>query len=72
MNNDSKTALKIAFVAIVMLLVLFAGGTMSGMTMYGSMMTDGTMGGIGLMWVPGLLLLALGVLVGWLLFGQQE
>ena len=72
MNATTKTALVIAFAVVVVLLLLFGGGTMTGTTMSGGMMGSGTMGGIGWMWIPTLLILGLGVLLAWVIFGQKK
>lgn len=72
MNATTKTALAIAFAAVVVLLLLFGGGAMTGGTMSGGMMGNGAMGGIGWMWIPTLLVLGLGVLLAWIIFGQKK
>jgi len=65
MNATTKTALIIAFTIVVALLLLFGGGTMTGATLSGGMMGNGTMGGISWMWVPTLLMLGLGAVLVW-------
>lgn len=72
MNPITKTALVIAFVIVVVLLLLFGGGTMTGVTLSGGMTGNGTMGGISWMWIPALLMLGLGVLLVWVIFGQKK
>lgn len=72
MNETNKTALVIAFVVAVVLLLLFGGGVMTGTTMSGGMMGNGAMGGIGWMWIPALLMLGLVVLLVWAIFGQKK
>lgn len=72
MNATNKTALVLAFVLAVVLLLLFGGGTMTGATLSGGMMGNGTMGGIGWMWIPTSLVLGLGVLLAWVIFGQKK
>lgn len=72
MNNANKAALVIAFVVAVALLLLLGGGAMTGTTMSGGMMGSGTMGGIGWMWIPASLVLALVVLLVWVIFGQKK
>ncbi len=72
MNETNKTALVIAFVIVVVLLLLFGGGTMTGATLSGEMMGNGAMGGIGWMWIPTLLMLGLGVLLVWVIFGKKK
>ena len=72
MNATTKTALVIAFAIVVVLLVLFGGGTMTGARLSGGMMGNGAMGGISWMWIPTLLVVGLGVLLVWVIFGQKK
>ena len=72
MNESNKTALIIAFVIVLVLLLLFGGGTMTGATLSGGMMGNGAMGGISWMWIPTLLMVGLGVLLVWVIFGQKK
>ena len=72
MNTATKIVLVIAFAIAVMLLLLLGGGAMTGTMMSGGMMGNGAMGGIGWMWLPALLILGLGVLIAWLIFGQKK
>ena len=71
MNAANKTALVIAFVVVVVLLLLFSGGAMTGATMSGGMMGSGMMGGISWMWIPTLLTLGIGILLGWAIFEKK-
>lgn len=71
MNATNKTALVIALVVVVMLFLLFGGGAMTGATMSGGMMGSGMMGGISWMWIPTLLTLGIGILLGWAIFGKK-
>jgi len=70
-NATSKTALVIAFVVVVVLFLLFGVGAMTGGTLSGGMMGSGMMGGISWMWIPTLLTLGIGILLGWAIFGKQ-
>ena len=72
MNETNKAALMIAFAIVILLLLLFGGGTMTGATLSGGMMGNGAMGGISWMWIPTLLMLGLGALLVWLIFGQKK
>ena len=72
MNATNKTALVIAFAVVLVLLLLFGGGAMSGATLSGGMMGTGAMGGINWMWIPTLLMLGLGALLVWVIFGQKK
>ena len=71
MNATNRTALVIAFVVIVVLCLLFGGGAMTGATLSSGMMGSGMMGGISWMWIPTLLTLAIGILLGWAIFGKK-
>lgn len=76
MQASGKTILVIAFVATAALFVLFSGGMatgamMSGGFMGGGMMGGGVMGGISWMWIPTVLTLALGVLLGWAIWAKK-
>lgn len=71
MNESSKTPLVIAFVGVVVLFLIFGGGAMTGSMMSGGMMGHGRIGGFSWIWIPTLLTLGLGVLLGWLIFGKK-
>jgi hypothetical protein len=72
MNATNKTALVIAFVVVVVLFLLFGGGAMTGgAALTGGMMRSGTMGGISWMWIPTLLTLGIGILLGWAIFRKK-
>lgn len=72
MNATTKTVLVIAFAIVVLLLLLFGGGAMTGATLSGGMMGNGAMGGISWMWIPTLLMLGLGSLLVWVVFGHKN
>jgi hypothetical protein len=72
MNESSKTPLVIAFVVVVVLFLIFGGGAMTGSMMSGGMMGHGWIGGLSWMWIPTILTLCLGVLLGWVIFGQKK
>lgn len=71
MNDTAKTVLVIAFVAVVLLFLLFGGGMATGTMMSGGMMGGGRMGGLSWMWIPTLLTLGLGILLGWAILGKK-
>lgn len=72
MNEMSKTPLIIAFVVVVVLFLIFGGEMMTGSMMSGGMMGHGWIaGGFSWMWIPTLLTLGLGLLLGWLIFGKK-
>jgi hypothetical protein len=84
MSESNKTTLVIALVVVVVLFLIFGGGAMTG-SMIGSGMMGQGQGGIGgyrmgqgwidggfsWMWIPTLLTLALGVLLGWAIFAKK-
>ena len=70
MNDSGRTPLVFAFVVVVVLFLIFGGGAMTG-SMGGGMMGQGWMGGYSWMWIPTLLTLCLGVLLGWAIFGKK-
>ena len=72
MIDSNKTALVIAFAIVVVLLLLFDGGTMTGATLSGGMMGNEAMGGINWMWIPTSLMLGLVALLVWVIFGQKK
>jgi hypothetical protein len=82
MNESSKTPLIIAFVVAVALFLIFGGGAMTDSMLGGGMMRQGGIGGYRMgqgwinggfswMWIPTLLTLGLGVLLGWAAFGKK-
>jgi hypothetical protein len=71
MNTANKTALVIAFVVVVVLFLLFGGGAMTGTARSGGMMGSGMMGGTSWMWIPALLTLGIGIVVGLAIFGKK-
>jgi hypothetical protein len=71
MNESSKTPLVIALLVVVVLFLIFGGWAMTGSMMGGGMMGHGRIGGFSWMWIPTLLTLGLGVLLGWVIFGKK-
>ena len=72
MNTTTNTPLVIAFVAVVVLFLLFGGGAMTGGMMNGGMQGSGWMGERSWMWTPSLLALGLGIVLGWVIFKKKE
>ena len=72
MNENNKTAFIVAFAIVLVLLLLFGGGTMSGAMLSGGMMGNGAMGGISWMWIPTLLVAGLAALFIWIIFGEKK
>ena len=72
MNATNKTALVIVFSIVVVLLMLFGGGAMTGATLSGGMMGNGAMGGISWIWIPTVLMIGLGAVLVWAIFGQKK
>jgi len=71
MNVTNKTGSVIAFGIVVVLFLLFGAGAMTGTTMTGGMMGTGYMGGISWMWLPTVLTLGVGILLGWAIFRNK-
>lgn len=61
-----------ALAVALMLILIFGSGSMSGSMMSGWMTGQGRIGGYTLMWVPTLLAVGIGVLLGWILFGRKR
>lgn len=72
MNSTTKTVLLIAF-AIVAVMLLFGGGMMgNGVMSGGGMMGNNMMGGTHWMGLPALVMVGIGALLVWVLFGQKK
>ncbi|MGZ8842263.1 MAG: hypothetical protein ACXW18_01295 [Pyrinomonadaceae bacterium] len=82
MNKSSKTPLVIALVVVVVLFLFFGGGAMTGSMLGGGMMGQGGTGGYRMghglinggfswMWIPTLVTLGLGILLGWAVFAKR-
>lgn len=71
MNTTTKKTLLIAFAVVIVLFLIFSGGTMTGGMMSGGMMGSGMMAGINWMWIPTFLTLGLGILLGWVIFAKN-
>jgi len=74
-QNGSSIALILAFIVVVLLFLFLGGGMatggmMGGGMMGGGMMSGGMMGGSWL-WLPTLLTLGVGILLGWVIFGKK-
>jgi hypothetical protein len=71
MKTNNKTFLIIAFVIVIVLFLLLGGGAMTGARLGGMMGGSGMMGGISWMWIPTLIVLGVGILLGWAIFGKK-
>jgi hypothetical protein len=74
MNEASRTPLVVAFVVVVVLFLIFGGWAMTGSMMSSGgagMMGRGWTDGVGWVWIPTLLILVLGVVLGWLIFAKK-
>ena len=83
MNESNRTPLVVAFVAVVVLFLFFGGGAMTGSMIGGGMtgeagtggyrMGQGWInGGLSWMWLPAIVTLALGVLLGRMIFAKKR
>ena len=71
MNATNNIGLIISFVVVVLLFLLFGGGAMTGASLNGGMMGNGMVGGFSWMWIPTLLTLGAGILLGWAVIGKK-
>ena len=71
MNTANKAFLVIAFVIVLALFLLFGGGALAGARFTGGMMGAGMMGGFSWMWIPTVIALGLGILLGWAIFAKK-
>jgi hypothetical protein len=72
MNATNKTVLLVAFIVVIVLFLFFGSGAMTGATWGGGMMGNGMMGGISWMWIPTVIILGIGILLGWAIFGKNK
>jgi hypothetical protein len=74
MSASTNRALVVALVVVVGLFVLFGGGAMTGGRMNGGMGMTGAawMGGLGWIWIPAVLIVGLGALIVFGIFGKKE
>ena len=82
MSESNKTPLIIGLVVVVVLFLIFGGGAMTGSMLGGGMMGQGGIGGYRMghgwlnggfswMWIPMLLTLGLGILLGWMIVAKR-
>ena len=82
MTESSRKPLVIAFVVVVVLFLIFGGGAMTGSMIGGGMMGQAATGGYRMgqgwinggfswMWIPTLVTLGIGVVLGWSIFAKK-
>ncbi len=73
LNTSAKSSmpLVIVYVAMIVLFVLFCAGAILVTIGNGGMMGSGLTAGISWMWMPTLLFLTLGILLGWVIFKKK-
>lgn len=82
MSESHKTPLIIGLVVVVVLFLFFGGGAMTGSMIGGGMMGQGGIGGYQMghgwisggfswMWIPTLLTLGDGILLGWMIVAKR-
>jgi hypothetical protein len=71
MNANNKTILIIAFIIVVVLFLIFGGWGMTGLRLSSSTMGGWMMGGISWIWIPILITLGIGILLGWAIFKKK-
>ena len=72
MDETNKAGLVMAFSVVGVLFLLFGSGALLGATLSNGMMGSGTMGGISWMWLPTLVTLGIGIMLGWTIFSREE
>ena len=72
MNTKNNKYLLVAFVVVIVLFLFFGGWGLSGGMMSGGMNGSGWMGRRSWMWVPTLITLFLGIVLGWAFFKKKE
>ena len=72
MSTSIKTIFVVALVIAFISFLMFGGSPITGSIMSGEMMGNQTMDGMGWMWMPGLLFVAIAVLAAWLMFGNRK
>ena len=73
MINETYRRPLIAILAIALVLILiFGSGTISGSMMSGWMTGQERIGGYTFTWVPTLVAVGVGLLLGWLFFGRKR
>ena len=71
MNETNKAGLVMTFSVVVVLFLLFGRGALTGATLSNGMMGSGKMGGISWMWIPTLVTLGIGIMLGWTIFTKE-
>ena len=71
MNAKIRIILIVSFVAVILLFLLFSGMVITGALSNGGMMGSQRMVGISWMWIPTVLTLGLGLLIGWAVFSKN-
>ena len=72
MRTTIKTIFVVALVIAFISFLMFGGSPITGPIMSGEMLGNQTMDGMGWMWMPGLLFVAIAVLAAWLMFGNRK
>ena len=71
MNVNNKTILIIAFVIVIVLFLIFGGWGVTGLRQSNGMMGGWMMGGISWTWIPIVITLGIGILLGWAIFKKK-
>ena len=71
MNANNKTILIIAFVIVVVLFLILGGWGMAGLRTSNGMMGGWMMDSISWTWIPIVITLGIGILVGWAIFKKK-
>ena len=68
MNAKTRITLIISFVTVILLFLLFSSMVITGTMSNAGMMESQRISGFGWMWIPTVLTLGLGILLGWAAF----
>lgn len=71
MNANIRIILIVSFVGVILLFLLFSSMVITGALSNGGMMGDNRMAGISWMWIPTVITLGLGLLIGWAVFSKN-
>jgi hypothetical protein len=71
MDETNKVGLVMALSVVVVVFLLFGAGALTGTTLNNGMMGSGNMGNISWMWIPTLLALGIGIMLGWTIFAKE-
>jgi len=72
MNAKTNKPLFLAFIIVVIIFLLLCGGAITMTMMNAGINGNGMMSNISWIWIPAMVALLLGVLLGWAIFWKKE